>query len=129
MGLLGSSAYASDHKTVKKEKLLINMDCVGDGENILFFANKKTRKLPCFPALEAAMQAQEGRKYVMNRMENCVYPSDQANYKLGVAVCACNKMKIVGYYCDKIHTKKDTVCEQVNLDFLAGGLASFVEKL
>ena len=128
-GLLGSSAYASDHKTVKKEKLLINMDCVGDGENILFFANKKTRKLPCFPALEAAMQAQEGRKYVMNRMENCVYPSDQANYKLGVAVCACNKMKIVGYYCDKIHTKKDTVCEQVNLDFLAGGLASFVEKL
>ena len=128
-GLLGSSAYASDHKTVKKEKLLINMDCVGDGENILFFANKKTRKLPCFPALEAAMQAQEGRKYVMNRMENCVYPSDQANYKLGVAVCACNKMKIVGYYCDKIHTKKDTVCEQANLDFLAGGLASFVEKL
>lgn len=128
-GLLGSSAYASDHKTVKKEKLLINMDCVGDGENILFFANKKTRKLPCFPALEAAMQAQEGRSYVMNRMESCVYPSDQANYKLGVAVCACNKMKIVGYYCDKIHTKKDTVCEQVNLDFLAGGLASFVEKL
>ena len=128
-GMLGSSTYASSHKTVKKEKLLINMDCVGDGENILFFANKKACQLACFPALEAAMQAQEGRRFAMNRMERCVYPSDQANYKLGIAVCACKRMKGIGYYCNKIHTKKDTVCEQVNLDFLAGGLARFVESL
>ena len=128
-GMLGSSAYAGAHKTVKKEKLLINMDCVGDGENILFFANKKTRELPCFPALEAAMQAQEGRNFLMNKMEKSVYPSDQVSYKLGIAVCACKKMKVIGYYCDKIHTKKDTVCEQANLDFLAGGLAHFVENL
>jgi len=128
-GMLGSAAYASAHKQVKKEKLIINMDCVGDGENVLFFANKKTRALPCFPALEAAMQAQEGRNFLMNRMEKCIYPSDQANFTLGVAVCACNRMKVIGYYCDKIHTKKDTVCEQANLDFLAKGLAAFVESL
>lgn len=128
-GMLGSGAYAGKHKTVKKEKLLINLDCVGDGENVLFFANKKTRALACFPKLESAMQAQTGRSFVMNRMENCVYPSDQANYKLGIAVCACNKMKVIGYYCDKIHTKKDTVCEQANLDFLAAGLTEFVQAL
>lgn len=128
-GMLGSGAYASKHKAVKKEKLLINMDCVGDGENVLFFANKKTRALPCFPQLENAMAAQTGRTFLMNRMEKCIYPSDQANFKLGIAVCACNRMKVIGYYCDKIHTKKDTVCEQANLDFLAEGLASFVQGL
>ncbi|MBQ2954394.1 MAG: M28 family peptidase [Clostridia bacterium] len=128
-GMLGSAAYASAHKAVKKEKLLINMDCVGDGENLLFFANRKTRELPCYPRLEAAMAAQTGRNFVMNRMEKCVYPSDQANYRLGVAVCACNQMKVIGYYCDKIHTRKDTVCEQVNLDFLADGLTAFVASL
>ena len=128
-GLLGSSAYASSHKAVKKEKLIINMDCVGDGENVMFFANKKTRKLEVFPRLEEAMQAAKGCNYIMNKMEKCVYPSDQAQFKHSIAVCACNKMPVIGYYCDKIHTKKDTVCEQANLDFLADGLTDFVARL
>ena len=129
LGLLGSSAYASKHKAVKKDKLIINMDCVGDGENILFFANKRTRELPCFPALESAMAEQTGRDFVMNQMEKCVYPSDQASFRHGIAVCACNRAKVIGYYCDKIHTKKDTICEQANLDFLAAGLADFTSRL
>jgi len=128
-GMLGSSAYASSHKAVKKDKLIINMDCVGDGENVLFFANKKTRSLAAFPLLEEAMQGAKGRNFLMNKLENCVYPSDQSQFKHGIAVCACNKMKVIGYYCDKIHTKKDTVCEQENLDFIANGLAQFVDML
>ena len=128
-GMLGSSAYASSHKAVKREKLIINMDCVGDGEHVLFFANKKTRSLESFPKLEAAMQSAQGRNFMMNKMEKCVYPSDQSQFKHGIAVCACNKMPVIGYYCDKIHTKKDTICEQVNLDFLAEGLNAFVSQL
>ena len=128
-GMLGSSAYASSHKAVKREKLIINMDCVGDGEHVLFFANKKTRSLESFPKLEAAMQSAQGRNFMMNKMEKCVYPSDQSQFKHGIAVCASNKMPVIGYYCDKIHTKKDTVCEQVNLDFLAQGLSDFVSQL
>ena len=128
-GMLGSSAYASSHKAVKKEKLIINMDCVGDGENVMFFANKKTRSLETFPKLEAAMTGVSGRNYIMSKLEKCVYPSDQSQFKHGIAVCACNKMPVIGYYCDKIHTKKDTVCEQANLDFLAEGLSGFVAQL
>ena len=75
------------------------------------------------------MQGVSGRNFLMNKMENCIYPSDQAQFKLGIAVCACNRMPVIGYYCDKIHTKKDTVCEQVNLDFLAEGLTGFVSGL
>lgn len=128
-GLMGSAAYAKKHKDVKENTLIINMDCVGDGENVLFFANKRTRELPVFPALEAAMQGVQGRNYVMNNLEKCVYPSDQKNFKCGVAVSACRKSKRLGYYCDKIHTAKDTVCEQVNLDFIAEGLRDFVTRL
>ena len=128
-GMRGSGAYAKDHKTVKKEKLIINMDCVGDGENILFFAPKKARELPAYEKLVSAMEAQVGKNLLMNKMEGCIYPSDQSQFKHGIAICACNKMKLIGYYCDKIHTKKDTVCEQENLDFLANGLSQFVNGL
>ena len=128
-GMFGSSGYAAQHKSVKENGLLINLDCVGDGENILFFANKKTRALPEYPLLVEAMQSQTGRNLLMNDMEKCVYPSDQAQFKLGIAVCACLKGKGLGYYVDKIHTPKDTVCEQANLDFLANGLNAFVAAL
>ncbi len=128
-GLVGSSLYAGKHKEFRKNGLVINMDCVGDGENMLFFANKRTRALDCFPILEECMHSVQGRNFVMNRFEKCVYPSDQKHFKLGVAVCACSKMPVVGYYCDKIHTVKDTVCEQANLDFLARGLSDFVARL
>lgn len=129
LGMLGSSSYAHKHPSIKKERLLINMDCVGDGENILFFANKATRALPEYADLTAAMEAQSGRALLMNDMEKSVYPSDQASYKLGIAVCACLKGPRIGYYFDKIHTIKDTVCDQGNLDFIANGLADFVERL
>ena len=128
-GLVGSAAYAKAHTTVKKEKLLINMDCVGDGENVLFFVNKRTRALPVYEVLKQSLEAQQGRTLLMNDMEKCIYPSDQANYRFGIAVCACNRHKVFGYYCDKIHTKHDTVCDQANLDFIADGLVDFASRL
>lgn len=128
MGLLGSAAYSQKHKEIKKQKLLINLDCVGDGEHILFFANKRVRAEKYYPLLKETMEAQTGRVFHMLDSEKCVYPSDQANFKYGVAVCACNEGKI-GLYCNKIHTDKDRICEQVNLDFLREGLIRFVEKL
>lgn len=128
-GLLGSGAYARKHKAVKQNKLIINMDCVGDGEHILFFANKKTRELVSFPVLNAAMEAQKGRCFLMNKMEKSIYPSDQKHFRFGIAVCACQKSKRFGYYCDKIHTAKDTVCKQENLDFIADGLVQFTGML
>lgn len=128
-GMLGSSAYASTHKAFRKNGLLINLDCVGDGEHMFFFANKKTRALPQYAQLCETMEAQKGRVAHMDKMETAIYPSDQACFKRGIAVCACNKMKVIGYYVDKIHTKKDTVCEQINLDFLADGLVTFAQKL
>ena len=128
-GMQGSSAYARVHKNVKKNKLIINLDCVGDGEYIFFFANKKTRALSVYPLLEQAMTAQEGRTLIMDRLERCIYPSDQSSFKQGVAVCACNKMKVLGYYINKIHTVRDTVCDQKNMDFLANGLIRFVSLL
>ena len=128
-GLLGSSGYASKHKEVRKNKLIINLDCVGDGEHMLFIAKKKIRKQPEWALLEQVMGAQQGRVLHMENEESCVYPSDQANFKRGIAVCACNKMKVIGYYVDKIHTKKDTVCDQENMDYLGEGLSRFAVEL
>lgn len=128
-GMLGSAGFASKHKQVKKETLLVNLDCVGLGENILFFAPKKARAHAHYEKLVAAIKAQQGRNAEMFKMEGHVYPSDQSQFKCGIAVCSCKKAKVIGYYCDRIHTKRDTIADAGNMAFLADGLTAFVSEL
>jgi len=128
-GLLGSKAYAKAHPEVKESGFIVNLDCVGDGEHVLLLAGKKAREAAPYAALTAGMEAQSGRELHIFPLEKSVYNSDQKNFKVSCAMCACRVGKVVGYYCDKIHTSRDTVCEQVNLDFIAGGLSDFVTKL
>lgn len=128
-GLLGSKAYAKAHPSVKENGFLVNLDCVGDGEHILLVAKKDNRELPQYALLTEALSAQTGRELHIFPMEGSVLNSDQKNFKASAAVCACSKGKRIGFCCDRIHTSEDTVCEQVNLDFLAGGFASFIARL
>lgn len=128
-GMLGSNGFASKHKQLQKETLLVNMDCVGVGETILFFSPKKARQHEKFDLLQRSINAQEGRQVEWFNMEGHMYPSDQSNFKCGIAVCACKKGKRVGYYYSKIHTKHDTVADAGNIAFIADGLAAMTKEL
>ena len=128
-GCLGSKAYAKAHPAVKENGFIINLDCVGDGEHLLVLSGKKAREHTAHAALEAAVMAQEGRVPHFFHLEKSMFNSDQKNFKTATAVCACNEGKRIGYCCDRIHTSEDTVCGQVNLDFLAAAWADFVDRL
>ena len=128
-GLLGSKAYAKAHPQVKEKGFVVNLDCVGDGDHVLLLCGKKAREDARCNILTEAMAAQTGRELHIFPLEKSVYNSDQKNFKVSSAICACRQGKHIGFYCDKIHTGKDTVCDQTNLDFLAEGLARFVAGL
>ena len=128
-GLLGSKAYAKAHQEIQYTKLVVNMDCVGVGENILLIASKLATKLPSYPALEEALRSHGGREVKFFGTAGSACSSDQKSFKCGVALVACKKRPVVGYYCPRIHTPKDTVADQGNLDFIAESLAGFVTGL
>lgn len=114
-GLIGSSSYASKHKNFKKNGLVINFDCVSDGDTILFAINKKASHLK--EDLEKA--------YIPNDIlsvdiayEKVIYPSDQASFVNGVGVAALKKSKRGILYIDRIHTSKDTIFEEKNIAYL-----------
>ena len=128
-GLLGSKAYAKAHPHVKENGFVVNLDCVGDGDHVLLISNQKARDAGAYAALTAGMEGQSGRELHLFPMETSKGSSDHKSFKTSSVIYACRVSKVVGFYCDKIHTSKDTVCEQVNLDFIAGGLSDFVAKL
>ena len=126
-GLLGSAFFASLHKEVMREKLLVNLDCVGEGNNMMFVTSKKAR--PYLESLKEAFPATEAYNVMWETNGSAFYPSDQMNFKTTLAVASLKKKPVIGYYMDKIHTSKDTTCEEENLRFLCEGFARFTKKI
>lgn len=125
--LLGASAFKKKHVSAAANCLFINLDCVGDGEHMLFMPSKHSRwDAELLDALEKAFPASGGiHPHVLSKGLN-YYPSDHRKFKFHVAVCACRRLTGLGYYIPRLRTRLDTVLEEENIDYLAQGLARFV---
>lgn len=125
MGLFGSAGFASKHKKVTQNTLLINFDCVSDGKNILFVLRKSAARYT--DAIRAAFPSTETHTVeVVSR--GVFYPSDQANFFRGVGVAAL-KGKGRLLYMDRIHTKRDTVYMEENIAYLTEGAVRLAGSL
>ena len=127
-GLIGSSRFAALHRKQMKSKLLINFDCVSDGDTFLFVQSRKARK-GYEDAIQASFAPPEGKTALFERTSTAFYPSDQANFPVGVGVAALNKHPVFGYYLSRIHTERDTVLQEENIVFLAEGARKLLAKL
>lgn len=126
-GLFGSMAFAAKHKNAMKTKLLINFDCVSDGDTMLFAVKKNAKRY--VPLLEEAFAPTE-TKAVKILTKGVFYPSDQANFPCGVGVAALKRSKMLGLlYMNRIHTKRDVIYEEENIEFFKNGALRLIERL
>lgn len=112
-GLKGSKAMAKAHPAIKANTLVINLDCVGNGENFVCVYNKA---LAGDPVLEEIRKLLPDARLVCISRGSC--NSDQKSFSRGIGVCACRKNRFGTLYTPYIHTKKDTVVNPANMDKL-----------
>lgn len=117
-GLIGSAAFAAKHRKTMTDKLVINMDCVSDGETMLFVIRKRARKY--LTVLEEAYPPETGMDSDF-AVRGYVYPSDQSNFPCGVGVSALKATRSGLLYMDKIHTGRDRVYRERNIRYLVDG--------
>ncbi len=120
-GMLGSAFFKSTNKNIANNMLVINMDCVSDGDNIAFFPNKLGREFDCAisNSIQQIQQKEEyAHKVAFVSTGFAIYPSDNMMFKKSYGVCALNKHKWFGYYCSKIHTNRDVVFDELNITML-----------
>ena len=128
-GMFGSAAFAKKHKQVKKHTTVLNFDCVGDGDSIQFFPQRKLKRdKDALERIEAAFLPAGGKDVQVVRGFS-LYPSDNANFKKGAGVCALKHKKVIGYYMDRIHTSKDTVLDEANIALLRDGALRYIAAL
>ena len=126
-GLIGSSSYAKKHKNEIKDQIVLNCDCVGDGDELMMFPTKRVKKNERqINALRDICGSQGFKSLGLREKGFAYYPSDQKNFPNGVGIAAFNRSKWAGLYCDKIHTKKDTVLDEKNVSFLRDRLTELV---
>lgn len=127
-GLLGSRALAKRCKCAQKRALVVNFDCVSDGGSLQFFPSKAVKKEPETLALLEECFAASGDKTSEVVRSFGLYPSDQACFARGVGVCALKRSKIFGWYMDRIHTGRDRMFDERNIDLLREGALRFAQE-
>lgn len=125
VGLFGSANFAKKHKKIMKNKLLFNFDCVSDGDTIMLILNKKAKKDE--KMMKEAFQSDGVKKVVVTHSSTTLYPSDQVNFKYSIGVAAFNQNKIIGYYLGRIHTMRDVIFEEKNIELIINGLKNLVK--
>lgn len=126
-GLLGSSAHRKAHKSASNRQIVLNMDCVGDGDEIWLLPNGKVRKDAAKMEKLCALEASCGEKSIhVHQKGYAFYPSDQANFPYGVAIGAFHRNKWMGLYYSRIHTNRDTILEHTNVNILRACLTSLI---
>ena len=120
VGLIGSTLFRRRHARVMANRPLVNLDCVGDGEMLLLAPNKGfcadeelcARTQAAFPAGSLAP--------VFAR--RAFYPSDQWGFPKALAVATLKRRRFFGAVIDRIHTRRDTILKEENIEYIVEGL-------
>lgn len=127
LGLLGSSAFRKKYHQLLQDKVVINFDCVSDGDH-LFFVQSKTARPEVEPFLQAAFEDQNDKKMVITTSATTLFPSDHWSFIKHIGVMALRRRPIIGYYIPRLHTARDTVFDQTNIRLLAEGFEHFITQ-
>ena len=118
-GLWGSQAFIRAHPQAAR-RFLLNLDCVGDGDTLLFTGVPSGLRMPQAVRLQKAIEMiapRYGMSTAGGAFPRWLYPSDQMLFPRGTAFAALKGKRLL--YLDRIHTARDTVLEERNLLCLA----------
>jgi len=116
-GLLGSRFYRQRHKNEIANQLMINLDCISDGNYVMVITSKAAEK-SFGDIIRSTFVSNEKKTVLHQSSSSTVYPSDQSNFPKHVAIAALKKNRLIGYYLDKIHTKNDVNFDENNIELI-----------
>lgn len=128
LGLIGSSSYRRKHKKASDSQIILNLDCVGEGDEIYFFPTRKMKKDTAKLSAMKRIEGHFGKKtIIIHKKGFSIYPSDQGHFPYGFGICALKKSSL-GPYLSRIHTVKDTILDKTNVNILRAALITLISS-
>ncbi len=127
-GLCGSGDFNKKYKELMKEKLVVNFDCVGVGNNILFVVKKAAENHNLYKNLKEYNESNDNYNILFFSNKKAKLNSDNKKFECGIGVASCKKKKGV-YYAGKIHTNRDKEAYKENIDFITDNMLEFITSI
>ena len=125
-GLIGSSSYRKAHRKVTDRQIVLNLDCVGEGDEILLFPTKYLKKnMTKLKQIYFSCGYFGNKSLLVWDRGPSFYPSDQMCFPYGVGIAALKRSKY-GLYLSKIHTSADANLDITNVNILRAALVSMI---
>lgn len=128
-GKLGSKEYSKKYSSILQNKLVVNFDCVGNGEYIVVVSKDKAIQHQYYNIIQNTLHDNDKFKVKMYGMKGSSSNTDFLNFECSLSIMACKKTKIIGYYTPNIHTSLDTVASKDNIEFLTLSFIDFCETI
>lgn len=130
LGLVGSKAYSKAHSDVMKDKLLINLDCVGNGDQVILMAKERATKTAEYQHLHKAFCVEDDNFTIHHiPFRKASSNSDHKSFLSSVGITAASRGHIAKFVTGRIHTSRDTVADSKNIFFLSDRLSEFLENI
>ncbi len=114
---------------VTKEKSILNLDCVGQGDEILFLPSKysrwNTELLDFINESFAELEMPAGKAVFLKTDGLVYYPSDNRKFRYSTAVCAVKKVSGFGRC---IAPRSSGAADEKNISILSAGLVKLVMR-
>lgn len=130
LGLVGSKAYNKAHSEMMKDKLVINLDCVGNGDQIILMAKERATKTAEYQKLYDAFCIEDD-VFTVNHIpfRKASSNSDHKSFLTSVGVTAASCGNLMKFYTGRIHTSRDVIADVENISFLTERFSQFIESI
>lgn len=128
LGKKGSKALCKKYSELFQNKLVINFDCVGNGNSILLIYSDAAYESKEFKLIEKTFTSSKEFEVVHCLRKNTENNSDNKSFPNSIGVLACKRGKRIKYYVPNIHTKKDTIAKDENIEFLANCAIKYINQ-
>ena len=128
-GKKGSKAINKAYPDIFKDKLVLNMDCIGNGNNIIIVGMDGAVNKSEYTLLKETFIPNSLYSVYFFGRKGSECNSDHKSFPCGVGIMACKQNKFVGYYTPYIHTSKDKIANTENIKFISGSLTKFIERI
>lgn len=125
----GSKGYARDHQQVQYTRLMVNLDCVGTGDQVLCISTELARKCTGHAALERILSETPGLTAHFFSSRTSMMGGDQKSFKCGVALLSATQSTGIGFLIPALRTNRDTKCRPENIAWFTEALSSYVHTL
>ncbi len=125
-GMKGSESFRTKNKDID-DKLFINFDCVGVGDNIVVIGDNES--IHEAEQIAGKKEKIEGKYVLVDKMDLSKAKSDERTFKRRIRFAAFHRNEKGQLYVDNIHTKKDNDLDMNNINLISLIIKDYVSTI